>query len=95
MAQPGRTVTAYTGEYKLLYKYLRDRFADRVVLTFSEIEDLIGFSLPEAARLRRDWWADTDLSGNLLAHAAAWTAASRSCVANLASQRVVFDRLDG
>ena len=38
-----------TGEYRLLYKYLHDRFADRVVLTFSEIESLIGFALPAAA----------------------------------------------
>ena len=39
------------GEYRLLYKYLRDRFSDRLVLTFGQIEDLLGFSLPVAARV--------------------------------------------
>ena len=33
------------GEYRLLYIYLRDRFSDRLVLTFGQIEDLLGLSL--------------------------------------------------
>ena len=44
------------GEYELLYKYLRDRYANRVVLTFAEIEDLLGFSLPDLARIQFAWW---------------------------------------
>ncbi len=38
------------GKGQLLYKYLSERYAQRVVLKFSEIEDLLGFSLPEQAR---------------------------------------------
>ena len=44
----GRTMS---GKYRLLYKYLEDRYAKTVVLTFGEIEDLLGFSLPDQARL--------------------------------------------
>jgi hypothetical protein len=79
------------GEYRLLHKYLRDRFADRVVLTFTEIEDLLGFSLPERAGLELAWW-DTDVTGASTAQSAAWTLANRSAVPNLVSRRVVFDR---
>ena len=44
------------GQYLLLYKYLENRYADTVVLTFAEIEDLLGFPLPEQARLQQEWW---------------------------------------
>ena len=47
-----------SGTYLLLYKYLENRYADTVVLTFAEIEDLLGFALPEQARLQREWWTD-------------------------------------
>jgi hypothetical protein len=48
---------ATADEYELLYKYLRDRYANRVVLTFAEIEDLLGFSLPVDARVQQMWWS--------------------------------------
>ena len=47
--------SANAGEDQLLYTYLRDRYANRVVLTFAEIEDLLGFALPDPARLQRGW----------------------------------------
>ena len=76
-----------SGAYRLLFKYLRDRFADRVVLTFNEIEDLLGFSLPESARLEHEWWLIEPSP-----QSQSWTLANRSAVANLTSGRVVFDR---
>ena len=75
------------GEYQPLHKYLRDRYANRVVLTFGEIEDVIGFSLPERARLRLDWW-DVPRS----AQTSSWTLAGRTAVVNLVAQSVVFER---
>lgn len=54
----GRAIMS--GKYHLLYKYLEKRYADTVVLTFAEIEDLLGFSLPELARMREDWWTKPD-----------------------------------
>ena len=50
VATPSVPKGGEAGEYRLLFKYLRDRYANRVVLTFSEIEDLLGFELPEGAR---------------------------------------------
>jgi hypothetical protein len=80
------------GEYRPLHKYLRDRFADRVVLTFGEIEDLLGFPLPEPAWREPDWWDGTDAVGESSTHRDAWTLASRTAVVNLVSKRVTFDR---
>jgi len=81
-----------TGEYRLLNKYLRDRYANRVVLTFKEIEDLIGFALPEKAWLLQEWWGDTNSTPQRSAQADAWTLANMTCTANLAAKIVVFER---
>jgi hypothetical protein len=83
---------ADTGEYRLLHKYLRDRYANRVVLTFGEIEDLLGFALPEPARRRREWWDEADSAAPHSAQSDAWTLASRTATVNLAAQSVVFER---
>jgi hypothetical protein len=41
------------GEYRLLCKHLRERFADRLVLTFGQIEDVRG-SRPRASTSRHN-----------------------------------------
>ncbi len=90
----GRTVTVERdpsplGKYQGLYVYLRDRFANRVVLTFTEIEDLLGSSLPEAARHDRGWWSAADVASE---QSNAWMLARRRAAVNFAAERVVFDR---
>jgi hypothetical protein len=76
------------GKYRLLHKYLDDRHAGTVVLTFAEIEDLIGFALPEQARCQREWW--TVAAPN---HSDAWTRADRTAKPNLLSRTVWFERV--
>jgi hypothetical protein len=86
---PGR---AMSGKYVLLYKYLRDRHANRVVLTFAEIEDLLGFALPGQARLHREWWTDaeTDVAGS--PHSDSWILARRTAEPNMLARTVAFER---
>ena len=79
-------------EYQPLHKYLQDRFADRIVLTFGEIEDLVGFKLPDAARRQQDWWVSADPTAPRSAIADAWTLASRTAIINMGAQSVVFER---
>lgn len=80
--------------YVLLYKYLDGRYADTVVLTFAQIEDLLGFKLPDQARLRTQWWADGEhVAGS--GYSDAWVLASRTAVPNLTAKIVVFDRAAG
>ena len=78
------------GQYQLLYRYLEDRYANTVVLTFAEIEDLLGFTLPEQARLHREWW--TDREPNVANYSDSWILASRTAVPNLEARIVVFER---
>ena len=79
-------------EYLPLQKYLKDRYADTVVLTFNEIEDLLGFRLPDLARLQPTWWANADEDGTPSVQSSSWTQASRSAVPNLFARTVVFER---
>jgi hypothetical protein len=79
-------------EYLSLHKYLHDRYADVVVLTFGQIEDLLGFRLPDIARLHREWWADADANSTPSAQARSWTQASRTATPNLLAQTVMFER---
>jgi hypothetical protein len=79
-------------EYKSLHKYLDGRYADTVVLRFAEIEDLLGFPLPDRARRLQDWWADTDADGEPSMQSRSWVRASRTAKANLTAQTVVFER---
>jgi hypothetical protein len=83
---------AIPAEYRALHKYLSGRFADTVVLTFAQIEDLLGFALPDLARRQPDWWADGDAAGAGSAQSNCWTQANRSASANLGAMTVTFDR---
>jgi hypothetical protein len=87
---PGSRPTA--GEYGLLEKYLRDRYANRLILTFGEIEDLLGFSLPPLARVDLAWWDGGDFAATPSAQSFAWSLAGRTASVNLTAQNVVFER---
>ena len=88
---PGPFRFAAAGQYRALYKYLDERYANTVVLTFAEIEDLLGFSLPDLARFQKEWWTSAD-SGPA-AHSSSWTLARRTARPNLVAQTVVFERV--
>ena len=80
------------GEYELLHKYLRDRYANRVVLTFGELEDVLGFSLPDPARVHRAWWDGGDFGSAPSTQSFAWRLAGRTATVNLPARSVVFER---
>ena len=66
---------------------------DSVVLTFGQIEDLLGFTLPDLARTDQEWWTTTDLSTAEAQCSDAWTLASRTAKPNLLAQTVLFERV--
>jgi hypothetical protein len=84
-------VRVMSGRYLLLYKYLENRYATTVVLTFAEIEDLLGFALPDQARLNQEWW--TEAAVNVARdYSDSWTLASRTAIPNMSAQTVAFER---
>jgi hypothetical protein len=82
-----------SGKYLLLYKYLEERYAQTVVLTFGEIEDLLGFSLPDRARLSEEWWTGAADAASDAHYSDAWTLARRTATPNLRAHTVAFERL--
>jgi len=88
MPRPNPRVPA---EYLSLYTYLEHRYASTVVLTFEQMEALLGFALPEAARMERDWW--TGAAVRTAPHSDAWTVARRTATPNLSARTVAFERL--
>jgi len=85
--------SAMSGKYRPLYKYLNGRYANVVVLTFAEIEDLLGFSLPDVARLSEEWWTAPDRNTTRPRFSDSWILANRTARPNLLALTVVFDRL--
>jgi len=77
--------------YLPLYTYLEHRYALSVVLTFEQIESLLGFALPPAARQDPAWW--TNIAGNAPRDDDAWTAARRTAMPNVLARHVTFERL--
>lgn len=78
-----------SGKYRLLHKYLDERYANTVVLTLGQIEDLSGLVLPAAARTQSDWWTHAADPG----WADAWKMAHRTARPNLVAGHVVFERV--
>jgi len=81
-----------SGKYLLLYRYLHDRYADTVVLTFGQIESLIGFSLPDQARHNQQWWTNAAVTAAGTNYSDSWILARRVATPNLLAQTVVFER---
>ena len=95
IAQPvvrERPSSAVSGKYSSLHKYLENRYADVTVLTFGEIEDLLGFTLPQLARTYQAWWTLGETNGEGPRHSDAWTLAGRTATANLQAKTVIFER---
>jgi len=81
------------GPYGSLQKYLTARYADSVVLTFAQIEDLLGFALPDSARVEAAWWNAAHSGETPSAQWQSWTLAKRMATPNLRAETVLFERM--
>ena len=84
---------SHAGKYRSLYEYLEKRYANTVVLTFGQVEDLVGFSLPDLARTDLAWWTTADTSSTEVRCSDAWRLARRTARPNLMAQTVEFERI--
>ena len=87
---PAEPAGRMDSRYSALHTYLEHRYANTVVLTFGQIEDLLGFALPDRARTDLAWWT---APGTVeLSHSYAWTQADMTATPNCAAKNVVFER---
>jgi hypothetical protein len=87
-----RRKNTVSDEYLPLHKYLDERYADTVVLKFTEIEDLLGHALPAEAWVEPEWWATANATGVPSDQSLSWVQAHRSASVNLTAQKAVFER---
>ena len=91
IAPPDDAKPSVPAAYMPLYTYLERRYAGTVVLTFEQIEALLGFAPPSPAFADAEWW--TGSRGASDRHTAAWTAARRRAAPQLSARIVAFERL--
>jgi hypothetical protein len=88
---PGRAAKV-SSKCMPLHKYLANRYADSVFLTFAQLEDLIGGPLPDSARAQQEWWTSTDRDADKPGCADAWILAGMTAKPNLLARTVTFER---
>ena len=80
-------------KYRALGPALANRKNDIWRATFSELEQILGFALPDSAREYQAWWSNqSDASTHR--HARVWQEAGwRTCELDLGSETVTFERV--
>ena len=73
-------------KYDLLRDHLKSHRKDELVMTFDEIEEILGFALPRAAQ-RAEWWFDERRSIP--------TAAYRGARRRLRGERLTMAKVSG
>jgi hypothetical protein len=81
-----------SGPFKVFFEYLENRYANTVVLTFAQIESLLGSDLPDEARLNNEWWTEAVVDVGQPQCSDCWLLARRSAVPNLTARVVRFAR---
>lgn len=76
--------------YAPLTAFLKEQVADRVQVSFADVERVIGRKLPESASTHRAWWSN-NAANNVMTRA--WLAAGfQSEQVDLPGQKLVFRR---
>jgi hypothetical protein len=82
--------TAQRGKYAPLFHHLRGYRRKEWKASFTQIETILGFKLPDSARIHRPWWANQGERGGH-SHALAWEMAGwKTSQVDMAQESVVF-----
>ena len=83
---------AMRGKYRRLYAHLCGLGSREWLASFIEVEAVLGFQLPPAARMHRPWWANQS-PGNGHSHALAWTTAGwETAQVDMEAETLLFRR---
>ena len=84
--------TVESGKYSSLYRCLCARGGGAWRVSFADLEAVLGFTLPESARVHRPWWSN-QRNGGGHSHALAWQMAGwKTRAVDLESETLVFER---
>jgi hypothetical protein len=80
-------------KYAPLSRYLGLQSSQQIVLTFTEIEKILGADLPRSAATYPEWWANETNPESTHTQCRAWLAAGYKAYPDIASNIVRFTRL--
>jgi len=76
-------------KYRALSLYLKNSNLDHIKMTFTEIEEVLGFSLPPCARAHRENWSNT----TTISLPCSWLKVGyKSVEVDMAGEYVVFEK---
>lgn len=88
MVRPAFPVNKVSEKYKALAEYLYENWTRRIELNYTQIEDILGFSLPPTAyKLPLSYWANT----NTHSYASSWLAIGYKAKVS-GTEKVIFER---
>lgn len=83
---------AQRGRYSKLHEHLKNRSGDAWSVNFGTIEKILGFSLPDSARVHRPWWSNVGIKGGH-SHALSWEMAGwKTSQVDLVDETLTFIR---
>ena len=87
--------TVERGKYAPLYRCLLARTGSEWQVSFAGVEQVLGFTLPESARVHRPWWSNQRNAGGH-GHTLAWRLAGwKTRAVDLEQETLVFERDSG
>ena len=87
--RPAFPMECTNSKYKALSEFLYESWKKRIVLTYEQLEDILGFALPASAHtLPQSYWANTEYH----TYAKSWLALGYKAKVNVASKSVMFER---
>jgi hypothetical protein len=82
------------GKYSKLYEHLIEQKGSEWVTSFHELEAILGFRLPDSARIYRPWWANDNRNGH--SQSMAWSMAGwKTTAVDLDNERLAFRKTSG
>lgn len=85
----GSMLEKISAKYRGLAKHLLETNEYKVVLTYPQIEQLLGFSLPSSARNHmRSFWANTETHS----YSSSWLAVGYEARVNVETETITFEK---
>ncbi len=82
-------VECANSKYRALSEFLYESWEKRIVLSYEQLEDILGFALPASAHnLPQSYWANTEYH----TYAKSWLKLGYKAKVDLENKKVVFER---
>ena len=87
--RPAFPAECANSKYKALSEFLYESWEKKIELSYEQLEDILGFSLPASAHnLPQSYWANTEYH----TYAKSWLALGYKAKVKVASKSVMFER---